>query len=57
MTILKPICFQCKHFDIETSTCIAFLPGEIPDEIALGDNNHKKPLPGQENEIVFEPIS
>jgi hypothetical protein len=53
-TLAKPpICFSCKHFDIETSTCPAF-NGDIPDEIILGDNKHKKPLPDQKNDIVFE---
>lgn len=54
MIIEQPICFQCKHFDIETSTCAAF-PREIPEEILVGENNHRKPLPGQGNDIVFEP--
>ena len=57
MTLLakEPICFKCKQFDINTSTCPAF-KGDIPDEILTGDNNHKKPLPGQKNKIVFEKI-
>lgn len=55
MIILEPICFNCKHFDIETSTCKAF-PIEIPDEILSGENDHSKPLPEQKNNIVFEPI-
>lgn len=54
MIFLKPVCFNCKHFDIETSTCKAF-PTEIPMEILGGDNPHKEPLPNQENDIVFEP--
>lgn len=49
----EPICFKCKHFDLNTSTCPAF-KGDIPDEILNKDNNHKKPLPGQKNKIVFE---
>lgn len=51
----EPICYKCKHFDENTSTCKAF-KGDIPDEILEGDNDHSKPLPDQENEIVFEPI-
>lgn len=57
MTIGAPICLDCKHYNIETGLCPAFAPDEIPDEIFIGDNKHTKPLPGQENEIVFEPIS
>jgi hypothetical protein len=52
--IVEPICFSCKHYDIDKGTCDAFLE-EIPDEIYLGDNDHSKPLPDQKNDIVFEP--
>jgi hypothetical protein len=55
-TSKEPICFSCKHFDIETSTCPAF-KGDIPDEIVFGENDHKKPLPGQVNDIVYQPAS
>ena len=55
MMIDEPICIKCKHLNIETFTCAAF-PEEIPEEIIIGDNDHKKPLPGQDNNIVFEPI-
>lgn len=55
MIIEQPICFHCKHFDIETSTCKAF-PNEIPEEILVGLNDHSKPLPKQDNDIVFAPI-
>lgn len=54
MIILEPICFRCKHFDIEKSTCKAF-EEEIPDEILSGENDHSEPLEDQENDIVFEP--
>lgn len=53
MIINEPICFKCKHFDINTSTCTAF-PTEIPDEILSGENDHSEPLPDQGNDIVFE---
>ena len=36
---------KCKAFDI------------IPDIILFGDNDHSKPLPNQDNDIVFEPIN
>lgn len=55
MIFTEPICFKCKHFDINTSKCEAF-EGDIPDEILSGAINHSKPLPEQDNDIVFEPI-
>ena len=48
------ICFKCKHFDFINGGCAAFLDG-IPDEITSGENEHSRPLPDQENNIVFEP--
>lgn len=54
LTTKPAICFSCKHFNEETSTCKAF-KGDIPDEILYGNNNHSKPLPDQDNDIVFEP--
>jgi len=50
-------CLLCKHFynDIkEKNACKAFKKG-IPDIIFLGENDHKKPYPG-DNGIRFEPI-
>ena len=49
----KEICFHCKNY-IADLTCEAFFPERIPDEILTGFNNHKKPLRGQKNKIVFE---
>lgn len=54
MKTLKPICFDCKHFDINTSLCEAFKE-DIPDEILSGENDHSRPLEDQENDLVFEP--
>jgi hypothetical protein len=55
MLINEPICVNCKHFDLETFTCKAF-PEGIPVEIIEGDNDHKKPLPDQNNDLVFEKV-
>lgn len=55
MKTLEPICFNCKHFDINTSKCPAF-DGDIPEDILSGYDNHSEPLPEQDNDIVFEPI-
>lgn len=49
------VCFRCKHFNKYTGSCKAF-PKDIPIEITSGMNNHSKPLKGQGNDIVFEPI-
>ena len=35
---------------------MAFIDG-IPNAILDGDNDHSKPLPNQDNDIVFEPIN
>jgi hypothetical protein len=55
MIILEPICFKCKHFNLQESTCPAF-KGDIPDEILSGINDHSKPLEDQDNDIVFDAI-
>jgi hypothetical protein len=48
------ICFRCKHFDQLLGGCAAF--ENIPFEIGQNGNMHSEPLPGQGNNIVFEPI-
>lgn len=53
ITSKQPICFNCKHFNLEESTCPAF-DGDIPDEIIFGDNDHTKPIDGQNGKIVYE---
>lgn len=50
---MSPICNKCKNH-IDGLTCRAFII--IPDEIIFGKNNHSKPLPNQDNDIVFESI-
>ena len=64
-------CLTCKHYrgtitinEVEEKdyylegelhhTCAAFKI--IPEEISEGKNLHRKPLPEQENDIVYEPI-
>ena len=47
------ICFKCKNFDAITG-CKAF--EDIPESVLSGENDHKTPLRGQKNKIVFEPI-
>lgn len=54
MIFIRPICIDCKNYNLDKGNCKAF--EEIPDEIYLGDNKHTKPLKGQKNNIVFEPI-
>jgi hypothetical protein len=55
----SPVCLPCKHFifdenDVCKHVCKAF-PDGIPDEIWRGDNDHKKPYPGDHG-IQYEPI-
>jgi hypothetical protein len=47
-----PICNNCKN-KIDGLKCKAF--DVIPDEIYDGENDHSKPLPGQKNDVIFEP--
>lgn len=60
----EPNCHKrkCKHFlgvrndgdeTTERNYCEAF-PDRIPSEIAYGDNLHDKPMPDQDNDIVYE---
>ena len=50
-----PICVDCKHFN-EGFICPAFKLEGIPEEILLGENDHKTPLEDQKNDITFTPI-
>ena len=49
-----PICNKCKNH-VNDLKCLAF--SIIPDAILLSENDHTKPLPNQENNIIFEPIN
>lgn len=51
--MLSYLCSNCKNYKTEYS-CKAFK--KIPKSIFLGFKPHNKPLPGQENKIVFEPL-
>jgi hypothetical protein len=53
METVNLVCFKCKHFRRFEGGCDAF-PDGIPDDITSGENKHSKPLPNQDNEIVFE---
>jgi hypothetical protein len=59
MESINLICFNCLHFTPDEGGCKAFPmdedgDGGIPDEILNGDNDHSRPLKGQQNDIVFE---
>ena len=50
---LEPICINCKNY-IGNQKCKAF--DLIPTYIWSLGFGHTKPLPEQENDIVFEPM-
>ena len=52
MTIQIASCYQCKH-KLDGLRCKAF--EKIPSEIIKGDNDHRKPYPG-DNGIQFEAL-
>ncbi|MBL7086448.1 MAG: cytoplasmic protein [Candidatus Cloacimonetes bacterium] len=45
-------CPVCKHYTADLK-CKAF-PDEIPEEILIGEFDHTKKHPEQDNDIVFE---
>lgn len=49
----NPVCLSCKNY-LGGWKCKAF--NEIPIEILRGENEHEKPLPQQDNDIVYEKI-
>lgn len=50
--IREPVCYSCKNF-AGFSTCNAFFPNKIPEDIILGRNDHTKPYEG-DNGIQYE---
>ena len=50
-------CGQCRHLDRESGEprCSAF-PEGIPFSIIAGNIYHTKPMLGQSNDVVFEPV-
>ena len=49
------VCLRCKHYRPLAGGCEAF-GLDIPKKIIWEGDPHTKPLPEQENDIVFEPI-
>ena len=50
----SPLCNKCKNY-LYDKNCKAF-PEGIPDNILTGEFDHIKRYPGQDNNILFEPI-
>ena len=46
-------CINCRNY-LGDLSCMAF--DKIPNKILSGENDHSKPLPEQDNNIVFEEI-
>ncbi|MCD6017271.1 MAG: hypothetical protein K0S53_392 [Bacteroidetes bacterium] len=46
-------CINCKNY-VGGLICLAF--ETIPEEILTGENDHEKPLPNQDNDIIYEPL-
>jgi hypothetical protein len=55
-TFAAPPCLFCQRFNRakDDNTCEAF-PAGIPEEIFLGDFDHRQPYPG-DNDLRFEPV-
>jgi len=51
METINLICFKCIHWN-DLDGCEAF-PDGIPDGILM-NNEHSRPLPGQDNDFVFQ---
>ena len=50
---IKSQCKNCNNY-ILNFTCFAFTE-KIPEDVYINKIIHSKPLPGQNNNIVFEP--
>lgn len=51
--VYSSVCSKCIHFKLESFTCKAF-PDEIPDKLLEGKIKHDKPLPEQNNNVIFK---
>jgi len=59
ISIYSPTCILCKNLDTNNldlpGSCKAF-KDKIPMKIWIGENNHIKKHPNQDNDIIFEKI-
>lgn len=57
MQISAPLCVECIHEKDSNKLICAAFPGGIPEDILVGDFDHTKLHPDQDNDILFESIT
>lgn len=53
--VYSPVCSLCRHLDRSGERRCAAFPDSIPLVIWTGQNNHRKPFPGDHG-IQFAPL-
>lgn len=53
--LYSPVCSLCRHVQVDEMRKCAAFSDDIPLEIWKGQNDHRKPYPGDHG-IQFEPV-